>query len=83
MKWMTVAFLQASAPFCFGSLKRTSFLFHPYIFVFSGGPVPQVGVTINMDDGVLNGTNRVVLDGVMTEKECDTILQLATVSFKF
>ncbi|XP_041648402.1 prolyl 3-hydroxylase 3 [Cheilinus undulatus] len=47
---------------------------------FAGGPVRQVGVTITMDDMVLNGTNRVVLDGVMTEKECDRILQLATVA---
>uniref|UniRef100_A0A8P4KMU5 procollagen-proline 3-dioxygenase n=1 Tax=Dicentrarchus labrax TaxID=13489 RepID=A0A8P4KMU5_DICLA len=38
----------------------------------------KVGVTITMDDEVLNGTNRVVLDGVMTEKECGRILQLAT-----
>lgn len=45
-----------------------------------GGPVPQVGVTIAMDDQVLNGTNRVVLDGVMTEKECERILYLANVS---
>ncbi|XP_029359828.1 prolyl 3-hydroxylase 3 [Echeneis naucrates] len=45
---------------------------------FSGGAVPRVGVTITMDDEVLNGTNRVVLDGVMTEKECGRILQLAT-----
>ncbi|XP_078108716.1 prolyl 3-hydroxylase 3 [Sander vitreus] len=45
---------------------------------FAGGPVHQVGVTITMDDKVMNGTNRVVLDGVMTEKECDRILQLAT-----
>ncbi|XP_074539595.1 prolyl 3-hydroxylase 3 [Halichoeres trimaculatus] len=44
---------------------------------FSGGSVPQVGVTITMDDELLNGTNRVVLDGFMTEKECDRILQLA------
>ncbi|XP_037642143.1 prolyl 3-hydroxylase 3 [Sebastes umbrosus] len=44
---------------------------------FAGGPVRQVGVTITMDDVVMNGTNRVVLDGVMTEKECDRILQLA------
>ncbi|KAL6109270.1 p3h3 [Pungitius sinensis] len=44
---------------------------------FSGGPVLQAGVTITMDDELMNGTNRVVLDGVMTEKECDTILQLA------
>ncbi|KAM6909641.1 LOW QUALITY PROTEIN: prolyl 3-hydroxylase 3 [Xenentodon cancila] len=47
---------------------------------FAGGPVPQVGVTITMDDETLNGTNRVVLDGVMTEKECERILQLATVA---
>lgn len=45
-----------------------------------GGPVPQVGVTIAMDDELLNGTNRVVLDGVMTEKECEMILHLANVS---
>lgn len=45
-----------------------------------GGPVPQVGVTIAMDDELLNGTNRVVLDGVMTEKECERILHLANVS---
>uniref|UniRef100_A0A8C5HGH1 procollagen-proline 3-dioxygenase n=1 Tax=Gouania willdenowi TaxID=441366 RepID=A0A8C5HGH1_GOUWI len=44
------------------------------------GPIHQVGVTITMDDEVMNGTNRVVLDGVMTEKECDRILHLATVS---
>ncbi|XP_008429599.1 prolyl 3-hydroxylase 3 isoform X2 [Poecilia reticulata] len=47
---------------------------------YAGGPVPQMGVTITMDDDALNGTNRVVLDGVMTEKECDKILQLATVA---
>ncbi|XP_032415378.1 prolyl 3-hydroxylase 3 isoform X3 [Xiphophorus hellerii] len=47
---------------------------------YAGGLVPQVGVTITMDDDALNGTNRVVLDGVMTEKECDKILQLATVA---
>uniref|UniRef100_A0A3B5MWC5 procollagen-proline 3-dioxygenase n=1 Tax=Xiphophorus couchianus TaxID=32473 RepID=A0A3B5MWC5_9TELE len=47
---------------------------------YAGGLVPQVGVTIAMDDDALNGTNRVVLDGVMTEKECDKILQLATVA---
>ncbi|KAK5921786.1 hypothetical protein CgunFtcFv8_019117 [Champsocephalus gunnari] len=45
---------------------------------YAGGPVPQMGVTIAMDDTVLNGTNRVVLDDVMTEKECEKILQLAT-----
>ncbi|CAF97824.1 unnamed protein product [Tetraodon nigroviridis] len=44
---------------------------------YAGGPVPQVGVTIAMDDELLNGTNRVVLDGVMTEKECERILHLA------
>ncbi|XP_049587459.1 prolyl 3-hydroxylase 3 [Syngnathus scovelli] len=44
---------------------------------FAGGPVRQVGVTITMDELLLNGTNRVVLDGVMTEKECDRMVQLA------
>uniref|UniRef100_A0A8C2X427 procollagen-proline 3-dioxygenase n=1 Tax=Cyclopterus lumpus TaxID=8103 RepID=A0A8C2X427_CYCLU len=57
----------------------TTFLSHPFSFVLApGGPVLQVGVTITMDDQVMNGTNRVVLDGVMTEKECDRILHLAT-----
>ncbi|XP_076010711.1 prolyl 3-hydroxylase 3 [Genypterus blacodes] len=45
---------------------------------YAGGPVRQVGVTIAMDDIRLNGTNRVVLDGVMTQKECDTLLRLAS-----
>lgn len=45
---------------------------------YAGGPVPQVGVTITMDDAALNGTNRVVLDGVLSQTECDTILRLAT-----
>ncbi|KAL2084012.1 hypothetical protein ACEWY4_019530 [Coilia grayii] len=45
---------------------------------YAGGPVPQVGVTITMDDVKLNGTNRVVLDGVLTQEECDAILQLAS-----
>lgn len=59
----------------------SSFLSHPFLFVLCpGGPVRQVGVTITMDDQILNGTNRVVLDGVMTEKECEKILHLATVS---
>lgn len=45
---------------------------------YAGGSVPQVGVTITMNDEMLNGTNRVVLDGLMTQTECDTILQLAS-----
>uniref|UniRef100_A0A8C6V1W5 procollagen-proline 3-dioxygenase n=1 Tax=Neogobius melanostomus TaxID=47308 RepID=A0A8C6V1W5_9GOBI len=45
---------------------------------YAGGSVPQEGVTITMDDQALNGTNRAVLDGVMTQKECDTILRLAS-----
>ncbi|XP_053349742.1 prolyl 3-hydroxylase 3 [Clarias gariepinus] len=47
---------------------------------YAGGPVPLVGVTITMDDAVLNGTNRVVLDGVMSQPECDTIMQLANIA---
>lgn len=41
----------------------------------------MVGVTITMDDQRLNGTNRVVLDGVLSQSECDRVMQLATVSF--
>ncbi|KAM9798374.1 prolyl 3-hydroxylase 3 [Neosynchiropus ocellatus] len=44
---------------------------------FAGGPVTQEGVTITMDHELLNGTNRVVFDGVMTENECERIVQLA------
>lgn len=49
------------------------------IFIL-GGPVPLVGVTITMDDQALNGTNRAVLDGVLSQSECDTVMQLASVS---
>uniref|UniRef100_A0A8C6K9W6 procollagen-proline 3-dioxygenase n=1 Tax=Nothobranchius furzeri TaxID=105023 RepID=A0A8C6K9W6_NOTFU len=42
--------------------------------------IRDVGVTLTMDDEALNGTNRVVLDGVMTEAECGSILQLASVA---
>ncbi|XP_077453750.1 prolyl 3-hydroxylase 3 [Stigmatopora argus] len=45
---------------------------------YAGGPIRQVGVTITMDELLLNGTNRVVLDGVTTEKECDRMLKLAS-----
>uniref|UniRef100_A0A672HHY7 procollagen-proline 3-dioxygenase n=1 Tax=Salarias fasciatus TaxID=181472 RepID=A0A672HHY7_SALFA len=48
--------------------------------LLSGGVIRQVGVTIAMDDDLLNGTNRVVLDGVATEKECEKILQLVAAS---
>ncbi|XP_029115991.1 prolyl 3-hydroxylase 3 isoform X2 [Scleropages formosus] len=44
---------------------------------YAGGHVPLVGVEIAMDDVALNGTNRVVLDGVLAPRECDTVLQLA------
>ncbi|KAG7335812.1 hypothetical protein KOW79_000505 [Hemibagrus wyckioides] len=47
---------------------------------YAGGPVPLVGVTITMDDETLNGTNRVVLDGVLSQSECDTVMQLATIA---
>ncbi|XP_052000269.1 prolyl 3-hydroxylase 3 [Xyrauchen texanus] len=47
---------------------------------YAGGSVPEVGVTITMDDHVLNGTNRVVLDGVLSQSECDRVMQLAAVS---
>ncbi|KAI1885775.1 hypothetical protein AGOR_G00207270 [Albula goreensis] len=45
---------------------------------YAGGSVPLTGVTITMDDASLNGTNRVVLDGVLTQSECDKVLHLAT-----
>lgn len=41
-----------------------------------------MGVTIAMDNKLLNGTNRVVLDGVTTGKECERILRLANVSWE-
>lgn len=39
-------------------------------------------MTIAMDNQLLNGTNRVVLDGVMTEEECGSMLHLAKVSWE-
>lgn len=74
---MTAAFMQVRQ-LIFQSVpvkKRQTPIYH----LLPGGPVPRVGVTITMTDELLNGTNRVVLDGVMTEKECDRILQLAKV----
>ncbi|XP_062847929.1 prolyl 3-hydroxylase 3 [Trichomycterus rosablanca] len=47
---------------------------------YSGGSVHQVGVNVTMDDVALNGTNRVVLDGVMSQTECNTIMQLANIA---
>ncbi|XP_060777591.1 prolyl 3-hydroxylase 3 [Neoarius graeffei] len=47
---------------------------------YAGGPVPLVGVTITMDDQALNGTNRAVLDGVLSQSECDTVMQLASIA---
>ncbi|KAL7875208.1 hypothetical protein SRHO_G00061780 [Serrasalmus rhombeus] len=47
---------------------------------YAGGPVPLVGVTITMDDLAMNGTNRVVLDGVLSQSECDAVMQLASVA---
>ncbi|MCI4374726.1 hypothetical protein PGIGA_G00009060 [Pangasianodon gigas] len=47
---------------------------------YAGGPVPLVGVTITMDDEALNGTNRVVFDGVLSQSECDTVMQLARIA---
>lgn len=58
-----------------------SFIFLTQCVSGTGGPVPVVGVTITMDDQRLNGTNRVVLDGVLSQSECDRVMQLATVSF--
>lgn len=81
---MTVDFLQVRPPPCFSLWWMRIYRFdpsHPLFLVLSpGGPVPQVGVTITMNEELLNGTNRVVFDGVTTEKECERILQLATVS---
>ncbi|KAI2655356.1 Prolyl 3-hydroxylase 3 [Labeo rohita] len=47
---------------------------------YAGGPIPVVGVTVTMDDQGLNGSNRVVLDGVLSQSECDRVMQLATVA---
>ncbi|XP_069039156.1 prolyl 3-hydroxylase 3 [Lepisosteus oculatus] len=45
---------------------------------YAGGPITLPGVSVTMDDATLNGTNRVVLDGVLSPEECRTILGLAT-----
>ncbi|XP_015274289.1 PREDICTED: prolyl 3-hydroxylase 3 [Gekko japonicus] len=41
------------------------------------GPLPFEGVTIAMDSQQLNGSQRVVLDRVLTESECKDVLRLA------
>ncbi|XP_062984492.1 prolyl 3-hydroxylase 3 [Elgaria multicarinata webbii] len=41
-------------------------------------PLPFEGLTITMDSQQLNGSQRVVLDRVLTESECKDILRLAT-----
>nr|XP_056704398.1 prolyl 3-hydroxylase 3 [Euleptes europaea] len=41
------------------------------------GPLPFEGVTITMDSQLLNGSQRVVLDRVLTESECKDVLHLA------
>ncbi|TRY95163.1 hypothetical protein DNTS_034677 [Danionella cerebrum] len=45
-----------------------------------GGPVPVAGVTVTLDDQGLNGANRVLLDGVLSQSECDRVMQLATIA---
>ncbi|KAH0628563.1 hypothetical protein JD844_009900 [Phrynosoma platyrhinos] len=40
-------------------------------------PLPFEGITITMDSQQLNGSQRVVLDRVLTESECKDILRLA------
>ncbi|KAL8202775.1 UNVERIFIED_CONTAM: hypothetical protein K2H54_025138 [Gekko kuhli] len=41
------------------------------------GPLPFEGVTITMDSQQLNGSQRVILDRVLTESECKDVLRLA------
>lgn len=65
---------------CLSFFSLSFFVSLPFPLSLLGGPVPLVGVTITMDDEVMNGTNRVVLDGVLSKSECDTVMQLASVS---
>ncbi|NWV00087.1 P3H3 hydroxylase, partial [Upupa epops] len=41
------------------------------------GPLPFEGVVVTMDSTQMNGTQRVVFDGVLTESQCKDLLQLA------
>ncbi|NXX97389.1 P3H3 hydroxylase, partial [Centropus bengalensis] len=43
------------------------------------GPLPFEGITVTMDSSQMNGTQRVVFDGVLTESECKDLLQLTKV----
>ncbi|XP_069506734.1 prolyl 3-hydroxylase 3 [Ambystoma mexicanum] len=44
------------------------------------GPPPYDGPTVTLDARQLNGTRRVVLDGLLSEEECGYILRLAKVA---
>ncbi|MBN3316933.1 GBB protein, partial [Atractosteus spatula] len=79
-KQMTVASMQVKYNFPLFLNKKTT-LSQCSVNVLEcpvRGPLTLPGVSVTMDDANLNGTNRVVLDGVLSPEECHTILGLAT-----
>uniref|UniRef100_A0A8C4TGZ8 procollagen-proline 3-dioxygenase n=1 Tax=Erpetoichthys calabaricus TaxID=27687 RepID=A0A8C4TGZ8_ERPCA len=45
-----------------------------------GGSIPLQGVVVAQSSEYLNGSNRVVLDGLLNNEECRTLLQLANIA---
>lgn len=47
---------------------------------FAGGPLLYEGISLTMNSKVLNGSQRVVMDGVISDDECRELQRLTNVS---
>lgn len=54
----------------------------PESFCFVGGPLLYEGIRLTMNSKVLNGSQRVVMDGVVSEDECRELQRLTNVREK-
>lgn len=48
-------------------------------FCFAGGPLLYDGVSLTMNSKLLNGSQRVVMDGVISNAECQELQRLTNV----
>jgi hypothetical protein len=46
---------------------------------FSGGPLLYEGISLTMNSKLLNGSQRVVMDGVISDNECQELQRLTNV----
>ena len=46
---------------------------------FAGGPLLYEGIQLSMNSKLLNGSQRVVMDGVISDAECRELLRLSNV----